>query len=317
MQPGSNSKALTRTFKHTQTIPEGVRITSNDIRKAGVAAMEEIFPGDQDKRKKLAGSMCHELLTSVRNYERRQKDKDGMEIQDLMDSIINGNVLKGTEAPQNETFKSDLVDAILKGINKMNSAGQDNMDKEEGVEEENENEDENQNAEEEKLEKCSDKMSVKGKKIRASYTIWEEEHSSTMAQISPPKESTPTQMLLETPPHIREKYGDQRVKSKLRRLKYPSPKRMKNTSLLPECLQREKVHKQDSWTDEDEYQLYEIVKDHLYETANGKVAKHDKVTSTKVMKYLFGDTPILQKFSYQQISTKLAYWVKKMKKQTI
>ena len=82
MQSGGSSKSNDCMLKHYGITDKHVNVKSNDIRKAGVNLMEQLYPGDMKKQKLLSTSTFHSMKTAEKHYE-RYRDIDDCSIQNI------------------------------------------------------------------------------------------------------------------------------------------------------------------------------------------------------------------------------------------
>ena len=216
-------------------IGEKTRIRSNDVRKAGIAVLEESDP-DPSKRRKLAKSMTHQQGTSVKFYERFQRDIEDAEIQNNMEDIFGNfrehpppqdssmvNIQNNTDTtvPPNDTAENDLLATPR----------------------------------------------------RRTYNSWTANDANEIENIvssSPPGKLRLREDIVNiTPTHLQGKYGIEKCVSKVRRIMLKTE--TSTTSLLPSHLQLKRKRKQGSITEDDENILYTALKSHIEKTASEAV----------------------------------------------
>ena len=165
---------------------------------------------------------------------------------------------------------------------------------------------------------------------KRKYNPWDGEDSAIVEGIVTPNRSkSPSikELIQQTPPAIRERYGDDSVRSKIKRtLNKPEP-RIKST--IPVCLQPLRASKRvGGWSTKDENDLWKVVGNLLTETAKGKL--ETKQGYPCKLKECFpnidgtkwnnkdgtdqkNENPLIERFNgFGRIRTKTSFWFGKL-----
>ena len=130
-----------------------------------------------------------------------------------------------------------------------------------------------------------------------------------MEAITPTHDVSVNNLLNQTPTGYREKYGDDGVKTKLRRirLQQQKPKILISTSILPTQLQKirsVKTGKGSGWTVEDENDLWRLIEAHIHDRKLGSKTFLETIIPDEVAERLGG---------HDRVRSKVREWIKKLK----
>ena len=147
---------------------------------------------------------------------------------------------------------------------------------------------------------------------------WEKEDVGSVReaiQLTPRKESiseTVRDVLVNTPPSVKDKYGQKNTESKIRRELVKAREETFETVLHP-CLMNTRRLKSggSGWEAKDENSLYLLIKEDLWKTARGGIAKKEKVMSKDNMKKWLLHEP-LKHVTAQRMRTKITTWLNRL-----